>query len=574
MRKDLTDVAAGPGLGVGLGRRLCIGFGCLVALSMALSGVTLDRMRTMDRATAVLRDNYLPGTLTAAELGMAIGGVRRWESHYMITTTADAVERRQVIDRIQKAFAAVAAARQACEAQIDAGEERDRFVNVFDQTWPAYQRDVLQLQALKDAGQERAARALLQGKGREDFETLTRFASWDLTYNEKRGMAAGDASRAVFRTTWWMVVTGSLLTLLFNVAGAVALIRRIAWPIVDMTAAMSRLARHDLDAAVPHVGRRDEVGAMAGAVQVFKDGMIAADRLGAEQQAEREARQARSARIESLVQGFEAQIGGTVSILTTASGEMESTASAMTDNAALTDRQAVAVARAAEESSMGVQTVAAASEQLASSITEINRQVASSSTLTGTVVNSVRRTDDTVRTLSESANRIGEVVSLITSIASQTNLLALNATIEAARAGDAGRGFAVVASEVKSLAQQTARATDEIAAQIAQVQQATHGAVEAIHEIGGLIEQVGAITTSIAAAVEQQGAATAEIARNVQQTAASTQSVTSNIAGVSRAANDTGAAASQVLGAAGHLSRQADTLSREVSGFIAQVRSA
>jgi len=253
---------------------------------------------------------------------------------------------------------------------------------------------------------------------------------------------------------------------------------------------------------------------------------------------------------------------------------MEATASSMKENAEQTDRQAIAVARAADESSGGVQTVAAASEQLASSITEINRQVASSSSLTTRAVDSVRRTDHTVRALSESASRIGDVVNLITSIASQTNLLALNATIEAARAGDAGKGFAVVASEVKSLAQQTARATDDIAAQIGQVQQASQGAVEAIREIGGLIEEVGAITTSIAAAVEEQGAATSEIARNVQQTAASTRVVTSNISGVSRAANDTGAAASQVLSAAGDLSRQAETLSLEVNKFIDQVRSA
>jgi methyl-accepting chemotaxis protein len=251
---------------------------------------------------------------------------------------------------------------------------------------------------------------------------------------------------------------------------------------------------------------------------------------------------------------------------------MEATARSMTGSATQTDRQAGTVARAAEESSLGVQTVAAASEQLASSINEINRQVAASSTLTSRVVSSVRQSDDTVRALSESAGRIGQVVELINTIASQTNLLALNATIEAARAGDAGKGFAVVASEVKSLAQQTARATSEIGSQIAHVQQATGSAVEAMREIATLIEEVSAITGSIAAAVEQQGAATAEIARNVQNTAVSTRTVTSNIAGVSQAANDTGAAASQVLGAAGDLSRQAETLSNKVGRFIASVR--
>jgi methyl-accepting chemotaxis protein len=221
-----------------------------------------------------------------------------------------------------------------------------------------------------------------------------------------------------------------------------------------------------------------------------------------------------------------------------------------------------------------VQTVAAAAEQLTASISEISRQVAQSAQRSGQAVADAQRTDVIVRALAEAAEKIGHVVGLISNIAGQTNLLALNATIEAARAGDAGKGFAVVASEVKSLANQTAKATEEIGAQIGQIQAATQEAVLAIQGITGTIEEVSAIAVSIAAAVEEQGAATGEIARNVQQTAKSARDVTTNIAGVNRAATETGLAAGQVLDAAGDLSRQAEQLTREVGGFLAEVRAA
>lgn len=350
--------------------------------------------------------------------------------------------------------------------------------------------------------------------------------------------------------------------------------RGIVKPLKGLTVGMRKLAIRDFTVDLGTSARKDEIGAMTQAVQVFKDGMIAADRLAAEQQAEQVARLERSGRIEGLIGSFEAQVGGTVSALASASTEMEATARSMTGAASQTDTQAIAVARAAEESSIGMQTVASAAEELAFSISEINQQVAISAALTDRVVGSVRDTDRVVAVLAENVGRIGDVVTLINSIAGQTNLLALNATIEAARAGEAGRGFAVVASEVKSLAQQTARATEEVRGQIDQVQAATNSAVEAIKTIAGMIEEVGTITTSIAAAVEEQGAATAEIARSVQQTSTNTQTVTTNIAGVSRTANDTGTAAAQVLSSAGDLSCQAENLSREVSSFIAGVRTA
>ena len=278
--------------------------------------------------------------------------------------------------------------------------------------------------------------------------------------------------------------------------------------------------------------------------------------------------------IEKLTQAFGDKVGHMVGLVSSAATQLQSTAEAMTGTAERTMRQATNVTSAAEEASVNVQTVASASEELASSISEISRQVAQSAKIAGKAADDAKHTDSVVRALAEGARSIGEVVGLISNIAGQTNLLALNATIEAARAGDAGKGFAVVASEVKSLATQTAKATDQIGQQIAQIQAATNEAVTAIQGISSTIAEVNEIAAAIAAAVEEQGAATQEIARNIQQASAGTQDVTSNIAGVNEGASTTGAAAGEVLTAAGELSRQAEHLNGEVGRFIAEVKAA
>jgi methyl-accepting chemotaxis protein len=350
--------------------------------------------------------------------------------------------------------------------------------------------------------------------------------------------------------------------------------RGILRPLLGMTAAMMRLATGDNAVEIPARGNTDEIGDMARAVEVFKQNGIETARLTAAQEAERTAKEQRQMRLDTLTRAFEVKAGELVGQVSSAATELQATAQSMTGTAGQATQQATNVAAAAEQASANVQTVAAAAEELASSITEISRQVAQSAKVAGKALEDAKRTDGVVQALAEGAQKIGEVVGLISSIAGQTNLLALNATIEAARAGDAGKGFAVVASEVKSLATQTAKATEEIARQITQIQTATKDAVDSIRGIGTTIGEISEIAAAIAVAVEEQGSATQEIARNVQQAAAGTQEVSSNIVGVSQGANDTGAAASQVLGAAGELSRQAEQLRSEVGLYITGVKAA
>jgi methyl-accepting chemotaxis protein len=374
---------------------------------------------------------------------------------------------------------------------------------------------------------------------------------------------------------------GSTQVMLLGVAGLVIGIafawligRGISRPVVRMCVAMRALAGGDKAVEIPGVGRKDEIGQMADTVQVFKDSMIETERLRAEQEQTKALAEAERKRsMTNLADTFEAGVKGIVSAVASQATEMEASAQAMTHTAEQTTQQATTVAAAVEQASASIQTVASAAEQLSTSVLEIGRQVEQSSKIAAHAVVEADKTNATVEGLNTIAQRIGEVVQLIENIAGQTNLLALNATIEAARAGDAGKGFAVVASEVKSLATQTAKATEEIRAQISEIQGSTEQTVGAIRSIGGTIRQMSEIATTIASAVEQQGAATREIASNVHQAAQGT-TIATNIGGLSRAASETGAAATQVLAGAGELSRQSETLRRDVDTFVATVRAA
>jgi len=345
-------------------------------------------------------------------------------------------------------------------------------------------------------------------------------------------------------------------------------------PLTAMVQAMKRLAGGDLAIAVPGGGRRDEIGDISEAVTVFKDSMIRAEALAGEQRAEQERKEKRQQIIEGHIKAFDQSVADSLKTLTSASTEMQTNAQSMSMLAQETSQQSTAVAAASEEASANVQTVASATEELSSSVSEISRQVAESARIAGQAVEDAGRTNVQVQRLAQAAQKIGDVVKLINDIAGQTNLLALNATIEAARAGEAGKGFAVVASEVKSLATQTAKATEDIAAQVKEIQGATGDSVKAIEGIGQTIGRINEITTTIAAAIEEQGAATKEIARNVQQAASGTSDVSSNIAGVNHAAGETGSAATRMLSATAELATQGDKLRRDVDGFLTKIRAA
>jgi methyl-accepting chemotaxis protein len=364
---------------------------------------------------------------------------------------------------------------------------------------------------------------------------------------------------------------GSLAGLLI----AFLIARSIIGPLSSLNAGMQELAKGHFSVVVSGSDRNDEVGEMARTVEVFKKNGLEMECVKAEQVAtELRTAQQRKADMIKMADDFESAVGEIVETVSSASTELEASASTLTTTAERAQQLTTMVAAASEEASTNVQSVASATEEMSSSVNEISRQVQESARIANNAVDQARKTNDRVGELSKAAARIGDVVELINTIAGQTNLLALNATIEAARAGEAGRGFAVVASEVKALAEQTAKATGEIGQQISGIQAATHESVGAIKEISGTIEKLSEISSTIAAAVEEQGAATQEISRNVQQAAQGTQQVSANITDVQRGASETGTASSQVLSAAQSLSRDSNRLKLEVGRFLNSVRAA
>jgi methyl-accepting chemotaxis protein len=401
--------------------------------------------------------------------------------------------------------------------------------------------------------------------------------------------------------TWKATKDALLITalvLLFVALIATLIARGVAKAMHAMTAAMRELASGRLDVVLPGLGRKDEVGEIAAAVEAFKVKAVEKaeleakereerERLSAEERRAVEAREAaqkkaaeekaaadRRAAMLELANNFEAAVGGIVEAVSSAATELEAAAATLTHTAETTQKLSTAVAAASEEASANVQSVASAAEEMSSSVHEIGRQVHESSRIAGQAVGQAEQTDGRINELSQAASRIGDVVKLITAIAEQTNLLALNATIEAARAGEAGKGFAVVAQEVKNLAAQTAKATGEIGGQIAGMQTATQDSVAAIKEIGSTIRHISEIAGTIAAAVEEQGSATAEITRNVQQAAHGTTEVARNIVDVNHGAAETGSASSQVLSSARSLSQESNRLKAEVARFLVTIRAA
>jgi methyl-accepting chemotaxis protein len=392
---------------------------------------------------------------------------------------------------------------------------------------------------------------------------------------EQEARDAADATTAMLSRGRLLLICIAAASLLVTVLIAAFYVRPfVVRRLTALGGAMAAIAGGDHEATIPRSGH-DEVTAMADALVVFRDGLREAHRLRQEQdQAKARTEAEQHAIRHQMADAFETGVKSIVQAVSSSAAELQVTARSMAATAEETRQRSTTVAAASDQASANVQAVAMAADELSASIAEISQQVSESNRITVQAVHETERTYDEIQGLAAAAQSIGDVVKLITDIAGQTNLLALNATIEAARAGEAGRGFAVVASEVKNLANQTAKATEEIGAKIAEMQAATHHSVAAVKTIGQTIDRVNEIATTIAAAVEQQGAATQEIARNVMQASAGTSEVSSNITRVTNAASDTGAASTQVLSAAGELATQSETLRHQVDDFIARIRAA
>ena len=544
---------------------------------VAMSGMGLLAIRSMQMInahTVEIASSWLPSVRVLGELRTDINLFRiALRAHVM----AETLEAKAANDkRLAGILERIAKDRKAYEPMISSPEERSIYEN-WSRAWDKYitgVQEVIQLSRQSIGRIPTEASEAISKKVAVIAAESDAFLEKSIVLNNTGADTATRQAAEGYNFAFWTVLGIIAAVMVCGFGVGLYLVRDLSNGIASIVKPMQALGSGDLTAEVMRRGEKTEIGAMADALQVFKDALIAKKAADAEAARDAEAKIERGRRVDSITSNFEAMIGEIVDTVSSASTELEASAGTLTSTAERAQELATTVASASEEASTNVQSVASATEEMASSVTEISRQVQESARMASDAVDQAARTNDRVSELSKAAARIGDVVELINNIAGQTNLLALNATIEAARAGESGRGFAVVASEVKALAEQTAKATGEIGQQITGIQAATQESVSAIQEISGTIGRLSEISSAIAAAVEEQGAATQEISRNVQQAAQGTQMVSANITDVQRGATETESASSHVLSAAQSLSTDSNRLKVEVAKFLESVRAA
>jgi methyl-accepting chemotaxis protein len=551
--------------------RALIAFGLMIALCCGLSFASYRLISATNDSTKDIATNWLPTMKAIGEIKYLNASIRTGSAKAALAP--ELKDRAKGVEEVGQRRGKLADAVKRYAKELAASDEERGLLEKFNTANVPFLAATDDLIAKVQAGDSKGAASDYVSSSLQ-YNAANDSLGKLVDYNLEGSDASYDASKRNYETAIYVMLTATAVSVAVAIASLVMVTSTIVSPIGRLTVTMGSLADGHLETAILDTQRGDEIGVAAKTLEVFKSKLLTARELAAAQDTERKAKEKRAEQIAVRTTAFDNVIKMVLGTVSAASQEMEASAQTMQSAAEETNVQSTAVAAASEQAAANVQTVASATEELSSSISEISRQVSESSKVVTKAVEEANLTKDMVRGLDEAAGRIGKVVALITDIAEQTNLLALNATIEAARAGEAGKGFAVVASEVKNLANQTAKATEEIGGQISGIQQATKQSVEAIERIFKTIENVNQISTTIASAVEEQGAATQEIARNVEQAAAGTQEVSSNITGVTQAAGETGQVASQVLEAAKELARQSTTLRSEVDTFLADIKAA
>jgi methyl-accepting chemotaxis protein len=576
-------------------RSLLVGLFTLMMVIIAGQGyLAITKISAVNDSVVDLGGNWLPSVNVVRAMNTSLARISAVEARHVYST--DDATMAKFEKELEALIGQFDTQRKRYEPLISSEEERALY-RTFIKHWEDFLKVHHELIAASRKNENQKAAELINGRGSELSDALAKDGRQLVDINVKGSEQAVADAAANYSAT--RLITFVILGLGIVISAGAALFSffGVARPIGHITNSMGVLAGGNTDAEIPYAVRKDEIGRMAAAVRIFRDNMIANRRLEAEQKeaeqraaaerkaaeerelaqhkaAEAKAEAERKVAMHALADSFERAVGNIIGTVSSASTELEAAATTLTKTADTTQQLAGMVAAASEQASSNVHSVAASTDEMSSSVSEISRQVQESSRIAHAAVEQAQKTDARINALSQAANRIGDVVKLITAVAEQTNLLALNATIEAARAGEAGKGFAVVAQEVKALASQTAKATDEISTQIAGMQSETNLAVTAIQEIGTTIGRISEISSTIAAAVEEQGAATHEIARNVQQAATGTSQVATNITDVNRGASETGSASTQVLASAQSLAKESTMLRTEVDKFLVTVRAA